>query len=140
MTSMGETSMARATTDTAEGPVVGRLVLGSALMLFLELSLIRWLGANIVHLAYFSNFVLLGSFLGIGLGFLRAAAPDRPPRPAPLYSLVALLGLIGFVSAYPVTVDRAGGSLIFFSSGTLTGPPSWIMLPAVFLAVAVVLM
>jgi tRNA1(Val) A37 N6-methylase TrmN6 len=117
-----------------------RLLLGSALMLLIELSLIRWLGANIVHLAYFSNFVLLGSFLGIGLGFLRAAAPNRPPRPMPLYSLIALLGLIGFVSAYPVTVDRAGSSLIFFSSGSLTGPPSWLMLPAVFLAVAVVLM
>ena len=51
-----------------------RLVLGSALMLFLELALIRWLGSNIVHLSYFSNFVLLGSFLGIGLGL-----PDRPP-------------------------------------------------------------
>src|SRR5215218_2276816 len=117
-----------------------RLLLGSALMLLIELSLIRWLGANIVHLAYFSNFVLLGSFLGIGLGFLRAAAPDRPPRPMPLYSLIVLLGLIGFVSAYPVTVDRSGDSLIFFAGGTTTGPPTWIMLPAVFLAVAVVLM
>ncbi|MCW2765486.1 MAG: Spermine/spermidine synthase, partial [Nocardioides sp.] len=28
-----------------------RLILGSALMLFLELALIRWLGANIVHLS-----------------------------------------------------------------------------------------
>ena len=45
-------------------------MLGSALMLFLELALIRWLGSNIVHLSYFSNFVLLGSFLGIGIGFL----------------------------------------------------------------------
>src|SRR5919107_1927330 len=79
-----------------------RLLLGSALMLLIELSLIRWLGANVVHLAFFSNFVLLGSFLGIGLGFLRAAAPGRPPRPMPVYSLIVLLGLIGFVSAYPV--------------------------------------
>ena len=54
--------------------VVRRLILGSALMLFLELALIRWLGSNVVHLSYFSNFVLLGSFLGIGLGFLIAAA------------------------------------------------------------------
>lgn len=121
-------------------PTRVRLLLGSALMLLIELSLIRWLGANIVHLAYFSNFVLLGSFLGIGLGFLRAAAPNRGPRPTPLYSAVALLGLIGFVSAYPVTVDRSGNSLIFFTSGTTDGPPIWLTLPAVFLAVAVVLM
>ena len=49
---------------------IRRILLASALMLFLELALIRWLGANIVHLSYFSNFVLLGSFLGIGIGFL----------------------------------------------------------------------
>ncbi len=116
-----------------------RLVSASALMLFLELALIRWLGANIVHLAYFSNFVLLGSFLGIGLGFLRAAAPGHPDQPRPIYSLVLLLGLVGFVSAYPVTVDRSGGQLIFFTSLSTSGPPIWLTLPAVFASVAAVL-
>ena len=48
--------------------VRARLVLSSGLMLFIELALIRWLSANVVHLGYFSNFVLLGSFLGVGLG------------------------------------------------------------------------
>src|SRR2546429_2055390 len=48
-----------------------RLFALSFLMLFVELALIRWTGANILYLSYFSNFVLLGSFLGIGLGFLR---------------------------------------------------------------------
>ena len=41
-----------------------RLVLLSGLMLFVELALIRWTGSNVVFLSYFSNFVLLGSFLG----------------------------------------------------------------------------
>jgi len=116
-----------------------RLLLASGLMLFLELALIRWLGANIVHLAYFSNFVLLGSFLGIGLGFLRASAPGRGPQPMPLYSLVVLLGLVGFVSAYPVSVNRSSSQLIFFTSAATSGPPIWLTLPAVFLAVAAVL-
>ena len=116
-----------------------RLLLASALMLFLELALIRWLGANIVHLSYFSNFVLMGSFLGIGLGFLRAAGRDRGPRPMPLHALVVLLGLVAFVSAYPVTVDKTSNKLIFFTTGTTTGPPIWMTLPAVFLAVAGVL-
>ena len=58
--------------DEAGNPAL-RLLLASFLMLFLELALIRWLGANIVHLSYFSNFVLLGSFLGIGAGFLVGA-------------------------------------------------------------------
>ena len=51
-----------------------RLVLLSGLMLFVELALIRWTGSNVVFLSYFSNFVLLGSFLGIGLGFLRGTS------------------------------------------------------------------
>ena len=110
-----------------------RLVLASTLMLFLELALIRWSGAQVVHLSYFSNFVLLGSFLGIGLGFLRAARPGRRP---PLYSPVALLALIGFVSAYPVTVDRESSSVIFFTSLATSGPPLWATLPIVFLSVA----
>jgi spermidine synthase len=107
-------------------------------MLFAELSLIRWLGANLVHLAYFSNFVLLGSFLGVGLGFLRAARDNAPARPQPYYALVVLLGLIGFVSAYPVTVDRASTQVVFFTNISTSGPPIWLVLPAVFLAVAAV--
>jgi hypothetical protein len=116
-----------------------RLATASALMLFLELALIRWLGANIVHLSYFSNFVLLGSFLGIGLGFLRAAGRDEARPTIPLYSLVVLIGLIGFVSAYPVTINRDSSQLIFFTSVSTSGPPVWLSLPLVFLAVAAVM-
>ena len=116
-----------------------RLGLASALMLALELALIRWLGANIVHLSYFSNFVLLGSFLGIGLGFLRAGRSGASARPTPLYSLVALLGLVGFVSAYPVTINHDSSQVIFFSTVSTSGPALWLILPAVFLAVATVM-
>ena len=69
-------------------------MLASALMLFVELALIRWSGSNIVHLSYFSNFVLLGSFLGIGLGFLRAGRTDR----LPFYSPIALAVFVAFVA------------------------------------------
>ena len=41
------------------------LILASALMLFVELVLIRWTGAMVVYLSYFSTSSLLGSFLGI---------------------------------------------------------------------------
>jgi spermidine synthase len=112
-----------------------RLVLASALMLFLELALIRWLGANIVHLGYFSNIVLLGSFLGVGLGFLRS----RPGRRAPLYFPVALAALVLLVLLVPVTVERGGSDLVYFTSLSTTGPPVWVTLPAVFLGVAVVM-
>jgi hypothetical protein len=49
-----------------------RLVVLSCLMLFLELSLIRLVAGQVVYVRYFTNFVLIASFLGIGLGFLRA--------------------------------------------------------------------
>ena len=45
-----------------------RIFLASFLVLFLEVALIRWLPAQIRLLSYFSNFILLASFLGIGIG------------------------------------------------------------------------
>jgi hypothetical protein len=50
----------------------GALVLVSALGLFLELVLIRMLGAEIKVFAFLKNVVLLGAFLGLGLGFFMA--------------------------------------------------------------------
>jgi spermidine synthase len=105
-------------------------------MLFLELALIRWTGANVVHLSFFSNFVLLGSFLGIGLGFL-LARKDRPSRP--YYSLVALLALVGFILSNPVIIDRASADVIFFTSLETTGPKPWLSLSVIFMAVAVIM-
>ena len=124
-----------APTTAAQLPVRTRLVLASALMLFVELALIRWTGSNVVHLSYFSNFVLLGSFLGIGLGFLRG---DRT-RVRPFYSPITLAALVLFVETYPVTVDRGqDDTVIYFTSLVTTGPPTWVVLPIVFLAAAVI--
>jgi hypothetical protein len=116
-------------------PVVRRLVLGSSLMLFLELALIRWLGSNVVHLSYFSNFVLLGSFLGVGLGFLiaRKSWSLLPAGPVILAVLVVATLLA------PVTIDRAGDQIIYFTSLSTSGPPAWLVLPLIFVLVAAVL-
>ena len=87
-------------------PDRARLVLLSFLMLFVELALIRWSGSNVVYLAYFSNFVLLGSFLGIGLGFLRAR-PERatavPARRRWRWRCSSL-----FIRFFPVDDQRVG--------------------------------
>jgi hypothetical protein len=112
-----------------------RLVIASALMLFLELALIRWTGSNVVHLSYFSNFVLLGSFLGIGVGFLRSGRARR----LPYYSPLVLAALVAFVAWRPVTVDQGGSDIVHFTSLSTTGPSAMVILPLVFLASAVVL-
>ena len=112
-----------------------RLFLGSALMLFLELALIRWTGANVVHLSYLANFVLLGSFLGVGVGFLRA----RRPRDLTGWSPVLLAGLVAFVEVFPVTVDQRSADVLYFTSVRPDGPPPWLALPLIFLAVAAIM-
>ncbi|MFB9884711.1 spermidine synthase [Planobispora siamensis] len=113
-----------------------RLVVASAFMLFLELALIRWTGSNIVHLSYFTNFVLLGSFLGIGLGFLRVGRTTRQPY----YSPVTLAVLVMVVLMFPVTVDRQTEGVLYWTSLSTAGPPPWVILPVIFIAAALVLM
>ncbi|MCU1429668.1 MAG: Spermidine synthase-like protein [Actinomycetia bacterium] len=109
-----------------------RLVLLSFVMLFVELALIRWTGSNVLYLSYFSNFVLLGSFLGIGIGFLRA----RKPHDLFPFAPVALAALIAFIRFFPVDVTRTGNDLIFFGGLQTHGPPRELVLAVIFLAVA----
>ena len=116
-------------------PKTLRLTLLSALMLFVELALIRWTGSNVVFLSYFSNFVLLGSFLGIGLGFLRGRARVNLFGWAP----ALLMLFVALVLIFPVQIDRSGSDLIFFGGFNLTGLPTWVTLPAIFLCVAAIM-
>jgi SAM-dependent methyltransferase len=104
-------------------------------MLFLELALIRWIGSNVVYLSYFSNFILLGSFLGIGVGFLRGKARRNLFQWAP----VTLAFLVGFVFVFNVKLDRSGNDVLFFGALEPTGLPIWIVLPIIFVAVAAVM-
>jgi hypothetical protein len=112
-----------------------RLVLLSFLVLFLELALIRWTGGHIFYLSYFSNFVLLGSFLGIGVGFLRARSRLNLFAWAP----VALAFLVVFVRLFPVEIGRPDNQVLYFGNPRRTGLPMWATLPFIFLAVAFVM-
>ena len=49
-----------------------RIFLVSFTLLFFELLCIRWIPAYVRYLSYFTNFILLASFLGMGLGILAA--------------------------------------------------------------------
>jgi SAM-dependent methyltransferase len=100
-------------------------------MLFVELALIRWTGSNIYDLSHFTNFVLLGSFLGIGIGFLRSGSQLNLFPWAPF----ALSVLVLFVLAFPAGIDSNGDQLIFIG-GAPSGLPIWISLPVIFVAVA----
>ncbi|MCW2921497.1 MAG: Spermine synthase [Thermoleophilia bacterium] len=121
-------------------PAAVRLFALCFTMLFVELALIRWLGSNVVFVSYFSNLVLLGSFLGIGIGFLRAGRPGvRPWAP---FAPIGLALLMIFVTVLPVRVNAEQDGLIFFGgskNAMLTGAPIWVTLPLIFIMVAFVL-
>ncbi|UXY25271.1 spermidine synthase [Streptomyces sp. HUAS TT20] len=123
-------------TGQIDRSVCWRLLLASATMLFVELALIRWAGANVVHLSYFSNFILLGSFLGIGIGFLIPAERGQWLKrwaPVPLAVLVIL------VREFPVQVRQSSDQVIYFTAVKTTGLPEWVTLPAIFLLTAVIM-
>jgi SAM-dependent methyltransferase len=114
-----------------------RLIVLTFLMLFVELALIRWLGGNVLYLSYFSNIVLLGSFLGVGLGFLWAS---RSSFGLLRFGPLALGALVLFVHFIPVTLTAVGSDLIFFGSELKpNGPPRELVLPAIFIVVSIVL-
>ena len=112
-----------------------RLVSLSLLMFFVELALIRWTAANNVHLAYITNFVLLASFLGIGVGFLLAGSTRELFRWAP----VALAALVAFVLAFPVKLVALTGPHPFESAFGLRPLPKQLSLPIIFGLVVVVM-
>ncbi|HET6812368.1 MAG TPA: hypothetical protein VFH50_15300 [Acidimicrobiales bacterium] len=112
-----------------------RLVVLSALMLFVELALIRWTAANNVHLVNITNFVLLASFLGIGIGFLLASSRFDLFRSTP----VTLAVLIAFVLAFQVRLVTLSGSHEFQGPSGHNPLSQWVSLPVTFVLVAMVM-
>ena len=112
-----------------------RLVSLSMLTLFLELALIRWTAANNVHLANIPNFVLLASFLGIGVGFLRARSSRNlfPLAPATLAVLVA------FALIFPVKLVTLRGPHEFEGLSGHYPLSQWVSLPVIFALVVLVM-
>jgi hypothetical protein len=86
----------------AELSAAGRLVAISALCLFLEMALIRFINATVQVIAYFNNFVILATFLGMGFGALSARRWPRLFAQAP----VMLAGCVTLL----VALDRYASS------------------------------
>jgi spermine/spermidine synthase len=111
------------------------LFLASFLVLFLETAVIRWMPAYVRLLAYFSNFILLASFLGIGIGCLLAA---RRRNLIAWFPLIQFL-VIAAVDYLRLEVALPSTSTIYFSSGTaapVVPVESTLLLPLLFTAVA----
>jgi spermidine synthase len=112
-----------------------RLFLASFVVLFFEIALIRWVPAHVRLLSYFSNFILLASFLGIGVGCLLASSRLRLFRWYPLL----LAGLVAGVRLVRLEVAVPSATTIYFSSGTrerVVAVESTLLLPIVFAVVA----
>jgi predicted membrane-bound spermidine synthase len=114
---------------------VGRTFVASFLVLFLEVALIRWMPAYIRLLAYFSNFILLASFLGIGVGCLLAPARVRLFGWFP--ALVTAVVAVVYFFRLEVGIQPSGS--IYFTSGTsepVVLVESTTLLPLLFVGVA----
>jgi spermidine synthase len=66
------------------------LILISFLILFLELACIRWFPAHVLYLTFFTNVVLLASFLGMSVGCLAAGRQRNYLAWTPLLFVIAL--------------------------------------------------
>ena len=112
------------------------LFVSSFLVLFLETALIRWMPAYVRLLAYFSNFILLASFLGIGVGCLLA----RRRRNLFVWFPLIQFALVVAVNVLRLEVALPSTSTIYFSSGTSSAVvpvESTLLLPLLFIAVAI---
>src|SRR5437868_10299268 len=76
------------------------LFLVGFLVLFLELASIRWFAANVIFLQFFTNVVLLASFLGMSCGCLAARARADWLRRLPWVALGTMLAALATLLVY----------------------------------------
>lgn len=110
-----------------------RLVIFASASLYFELAIIRFTSAEVLYLGYFSNFILISSFVGLGLGFLSV----RHPLPLPRYLPFILLFLfaIVLVSQFDAGSLRDKFGLFFFGGESgHSGLPGGLMLVVLFLS------
>ena len=110
-----------------------RLFLTSATILFVELLLIRWVPANVIYVGFFSNFLLMASFLGIGLGILLGRR-GRPLLVSPFALL--LLAVVALVYRAQLNVQiRTRDELFFGLAESGAADVNFLVLPLVIVLV-----
>jgi hypothetical protein len=112
-----------------------QLFLTSFLALYIELLCIRWMPAHVRYLSYFNNFILLGSFLGLGVGIL--SVRRKLPLGPRTFPLIMLLGAILIATTkFELQIGSAG--VLYYGAGEsgIAPPENALVLPAAFLVVS----
>ena len=117
------------------------LFLISFMILFFELAWIRWLGSTVIYLTFFTNIVLLASFLGVSVGCLAASQRRSWIGAVVPLALVTAASASGFLWAYnsfsQVVVEvgyQQSPQLIYFGTDARVRDPSKWVIPIEFLA------
>lgn len=117
------------------------LFVASFTLLFFELACIRWFGSMVIFLTFFTNLVLLASFIGMSIGCLAADAKRDYSRHTLLYVLAGVAFGWATLSAYiafeNLNVDvggQASPQQIFFGTEYRAGDPSKIAVPIELIA------
>ena len=111
----------------------------SAAALYLELAVIRFTGGEVLYLGYFSNFILISTFVGLGLGFLSINSRFAADRYLPF----SLLFLFALVLSAKIDVDILRNHFGLFFFGTVKGRaglPGALLLFVLFITVGMVFM
>jgi spermidine synthase len=112
-----------------------RLVFSAAGALYFELAIIRFTAAEVLYLGYFSNFMLITAFVGLGVGFLSHRRGIDLDDVAPLM-LLFIFALV-LVSEIDVSVLRDRFGLFFFGNiSGRAGLPGAVLMVVLFLATA----
>lgn len=114
------------------------LFLISFLILFFELASIRWFASTVVFLTFFTNIVLLASFLGMSVGLLAARRPQNFVRwvlPVALVSIAIAIGsyLAYWGSSHGITItvgnQQSSPKLVYFGTEYRPADPSQWLVP-----------
>jgi SAM-dependent methyltransferase len=107
-----------------------RLVLTSGTLLFVELLLIRWIPSEVRYIGFFSNFLLMASFLGIGVGILLGRG--RSLESISAFPLV-LVAVVWLVTSLQLNVQVRSPNEIFFGlAESHAADTNFLVLPVVF--------
>ena len=122
--------------EALSSPAV-RLFLTSAVVLFVELILIRWIPANVTFIGFFRNFLLMASFLGIGAGILFGRDERRLPISPFALVLLAVTALVG-TATLEVQIQTEG-EIFFGLSESQGGDPGFVVLALIVMLTSIVM-